>query len=143
MSVRIVTLKLPEHLYERLETQAQTATSSVDEIVVQALARSLPPLVEKDLPSALQAELEAMEHLSDEALWRIAESMMNRDKVALYDVLLERHQSGNLTSEGQEWLTRLREEAEALMLRKAHAYALLQSRGHQLPTLEELHARTP
>lgn len=142
MSVRTVTLKLPEHLYERLENQAQAATRSVDEIVVQALARSLPPTVEKDLPQALQAELEAMGHLSDEALWQIAESTMNRDKVALYDVLLERHQSGNLTSEGQEWLTQLREEAEALMLRKAHAYALLQSRGHQLPTLEELH-QTP
>lgn len=134
MSVRTVTLKLPEHLYEQLETQAQTATSSVDEIVVQALARSLPPLVEKDLPQALRAELEAMDHLSDEALWQIAESTMNRDKVALYDVLLERHQSGNLTPEGQEWLTHLREEAEALMLRKAHAYALFQSRGHKLPT---------
>ena len=142
MSVRTVTLKLPEHLYERLETQAQAATRSVDEIVVQALARSLPPLVEEDLPPALQAELEAMEHLSDEALWQIAESTMNRDKVALYDVLLERHQSGNLTPEGQECLTQLREEAEALMLRKAHAYALLQSRGHKLPTLEELH-QTP
>ena len=143
MTVRTVTLKLPEHLYERLETQARAVTRSVDEIVIQALARSLPPLVEKDLPQALQAELEAMNRLSDEALWQIAESTMNRDKVALYDVLLERHQAGSLTSEGQEWLTRLREEAEVLMLRKAHAYALLQSRGHKLPTLEELHARTP
>lgn len=143
MSVRTVTLKLPEHLYERLETKARAATSSVDEIVVQALARSLPPLVEKDLPQPLQAELEAMDHLSDEALWQIAESTMNRDKVALYDVLLERHQAGTLTPEGQEWLTRLREEAEVLMLRKAHAYALLQSRGHKLPTVEELHAWTP
>ena len=143
MSVRTVTFKLPEHLYEQLETQARAVTRSVDEIVVQVLARSLPPLVEKDLPQALQAELEAMDHLSDEALWQIAESTMNRDKIVLYDVLLDRHQAGTLTPEGQEWLTRLREEAEALMLRKAHAYALLQSRGHRLPTLEELHTRTP
>jgi hypothetical protein len=143
MSVRTVTLKLPEHLYDQLETQARAATRSVDEIVVQSLARSLPPPMEKDLPLSLQTELEAMGHLSDEALWRIAESAMNRDKVALYDVLLERHQASTLTPEGQEWLTRLREEAEALMLRKAHAYALLQSRGHKLPTLEELHDQTP
>ena len=64
-------------------------------------------------------------------------------KLGSPDVLLERHLAGTLTPEGQEWLTRLREEAEALMLRKAHAYALLQSRGHQLPPLEERHARTP
>jgi len=143
MSVRAVTLNLPEQLYERLETQARTATRSVDEVVVQTLARGLPPVVEKDLPPALQAELEAMEHLSSEALWRIAESTMNRDKVALYDMLLERHQAGDLTPEGREWLIRLRKEAEALTLRKAHAYVLLQSRGYELPSLQELHPQTP
>ncbi len=36
----------------------------------------------------------------------------------------------------------LREESERLMLRKAHAYALLKSRGHQLPTLKELRTQT-
>jgi hypothetical protein len=137
-----VTVKLPKHLYERLETQSRSVASPVDEIVVQTLARTLPPIVEKDLSPALQMELTALEHLSDDALWQIARSTMNCDKVALYDVLLDRHQAGALTPEGQEWLTHLREEAEALMLRKAHAYALLQSRGHQLPSLQELDIQT-
>lgn len=137
-----VTVKLPQYLYERLETQSQSVASSVDEIVVQTLARTLPPIVEKDLPQDLQVELAALEHLSDEALWQIAQSTMNRDKVALYDVLLDRHQAGALTPEGRKWLTRLREEAEALTLRKAHAYALLQSRGYKLPSLEELDIQT-
>lgn len=66
-----------------------------------------------------------MGHLSDDSLWQIVGSAMNPDNVAFYDVLLERHQTGDLTVEGQEWLARLREEADALMLRKAHAYALL------------------
>jgi len=138
MSVHAITLTLPDRLYRRLNIQARMVTRSIGEIVVQTLERSLPPPVEDDLPIAIQAELEAMSNLSGEALWQIARSSMNRDKVALYDVLLERHQIGALTHEGQEWLTNLREEAEALMLRKAHAYALLQSRGHQLPSLEEL-----
>jgi hypothetical protein len=142
MSVRTVTLELPEYIYERLEMQAQATTRSVDQVVVQTLARSLPPPVEKDLSPELRAELGAMEDLSDEALWQITQGTMNRDKVALYDVLLERRQAGTLTPEGQEWLTRLREESEVLMLRKAHAYALLQSRGHELPALEELRAQT-
>lgn len=139
--MRTVTLNLPEELYEQLEAQAQAAARSVDEVVVQTLTCSLPP-VEDDLPLAIQAELKAMAQLSDETLWQIAQGSMNHDKIALYDVLLERHQAGTLTPEGRELLTRLREEAEALMLRKAHAYALLESRGHQLPTLEELHIKT-
>jgi len=142
MSVRTLTVTLPEHVYERLKAKAEAASRSLDELVVQTLARDLPPTVEEDLPPALKEELEAMAHLSDEALWQIAQSSMNPDKVALYDVLLERHRTGTLTPEGQEWLTRLREEAEALMLRKAHAYALLQSRGHTLPPLEELQPET-
>ncbi|MFN8460127.1 MAG: hypothetical protein U0401_36670 [Anaerolineae bacterium] len=139
--MRTVTVTLPEALYEQLEAQAQVAARSLDEVVVQTLARHLPPLVEDDLPLAIQTELKAMTHLADETLWQIAQGTMNHDKVAFYDLLLERHQNGTLTSEGRELLTRLREEAEALMLRKAHAYALLQSRGHQLPTLEELQAQ--
>lgn len=70
--------------------------------------------------------------LSDVSVLQIARSRMNEDKVALYDVLLDRNQDGTLTMEGRELLRGLREEADALMLRKAHAYALLKSRGHRL-----------
>ena len=139
--MRTVTLTLSEELYEQLEAQAQAEARSVNEMVVQTLTRSLPP-IEDDLPAATQVELKALAHLADETLWQIAQSSMNHDKVALYDVLLERHQAGSLTPEGRDLLTQLREEAETLMLRKAHAYALLQSRGHQLPSLEELHSQT-
>ena len=59
---------------------------------------------------------------------------MNEDKVALYDVLLERNQARALTLEGQEWLDTLHNEADALMLRKAQAYALLKSRGTRAHT---------
>ncbi|MBK9231654.1 MAG: hypothetical protein WAW03_15135 [Anaerolineae bacterium] len=141
MTYQTITLTVPENLYKRLETQARAAARSVEEVAARALIRSLPPPVEADLPPALRAELKAMSHLSDETLWQIADSTMNPDKVALHEVLLERNQSGALTPEGRQWLTRLREEADALMLRKAHAYVLLQSRGHKLPSLEELHSR--
>lgn len=82
-----------------------------------------------------------MAFLSDDGLWQIAGSVMNKDKIALYDLLLERRRAGALTLEGQAWLDTLREEADALMLRKAQAYALLKSRGHKLPTLDELRAQ--
>jgi hypothetical protein len=141
MTVQTITLSLPETLRKQLEAQARAKARSLEEVAVQVLVRSLPPPVEDDLPLALQAELKAMRHLSDESLWQIAESTMNADKVALYDVLLERLHANMLTPEGREWLARLREEADALMLRKAHAYALLKSRGHKLPALEELHSR--
>ena len=139
MTMRIVTL--PETIYLRLSAQARAADRSVDDLVVQNLLRTLPPSVEDDLPVYLQEELSAMTYLSDDGLWQLAQATMNPDKVALYDLLLERHHADNLTPEGREMLTRLREEAEAFMLRKAHAYGLLQSRGHRLPSLSELHSQ--
>jgi hypothetical protein len=83
-----------------------------------------------------------MEQLSDEALWTMAYSTANDDKIALY-VLIERQNTGTLTAEGRRLLTQLRNEADALMLRKAHAYALLQSRGYTLPSLDDLHTQIP
>jgi hypothetical protein len=59
----------------------------------------------------------------------------------LYDVLLERNQDGTLTSEGREMLHGLREEADALTLRKAHAYTVMSSRGHRMPDLMLLEQR--
>ena len=135
-----VTVTLPDYLYRQLQRQAQVINRSLSEVAATALEALVIP-VEDDLPPALQAELSAMVHLSDDALWQITRSVMNEDKVALYDVLLERNQAGALTLEGQGWLDTLRNEADALMLRKAQAYALLKSRGHKLPTLEELRAQ--
>lgn len=133
-----ITLTLPEGLYSQLEAQAQTETRSIHDLVVETLVRHTAPPIASDLPLELQAELNAMTALSDSALWTIAESTMNSDKVALYDLLLERQQDGALTIEGRDLLEQLREEADFLMVRKAHAYALLKSKGHKLPTLHEL-----
>lgn len=132
-----LTVNLPDHLYRQLQRQAQVVNRPLNEVAAKALESLMVP-VESDLPPGLQAELSAMAYLPDDALWQIAGSVMNNDKAALYDVLLGRRRLGMLTPEGQAWLDTLRDEGDALMLRKAQAYALLKSRGHKLPTLDEL-----
>jgi hypothetical protein len=132
------TIEVPEDLYLQLEQRARVAAQSVDVVAARTLAQSLPLVPEVDLPQAVQDELAAMTHLSDAALWSIARSTMNSDTLALYDVLRERKEAGQLTPEGQTWLTRITQDADALTLRKAHAYALLKSRGHQLPNPADL-----
>ena len=136
MSTRTLTITIPNTLYNHFEVQAQAIQRTVDDYVLETLFRQSPPSVEDDLPAKLQVELRAMEGLSDEALWAIAGSTMNEDKVALYDVLLERNQNGDLTVEGEELLASLREEADFLMVRKSQAFALLHSRGHKLPRIK-------
>lgn len=141
MLTRTRTVEIPEELYNHFETQARAKKRTVDDFVTDTLSLYAPPPVEDDLPLKLQLELKAMEALSNEALWAIGQSMMNADKVALYDILLERNQSGSLTAEGHALLASLREEADSLMVRKAHAYVLLQSRGQKIPSIKELRAQ--
>lgn len=138
MTIRSHSVVIPEALYQQIRQQAEGAKLSVDAFVQRTMARNLPPSVEDDLPVDVQTELRAMAQLSDTVLWQIAESRMNLDKVALYDLMLERLHAERLTSEGRALLAQLREEADLLQLRKAHAYALLKSRGHELPSLEVL-----
>ena len=143
MTVRTITVTVPEDVYAQLEAQARTTARSVDDLVTQTLAAQvLPPAPEADLPPSVQAELQAMAQLSDDALWAIAGSTANEDKRALYDLLIERQNAGSLTTEGRHLLAQLREEADALMVRKAQAFVLLHSRGYSLPTLDELRTQT-
>ena len=54
------------------------------------------------------------------------------------DDLIALKQAGTITPEQQEQLTALRGESEALMVRKAHAFVLLKSRGHTPPPIDQL-----
>jgi len=138
MTTRTITLTLPEDLYAQLEAQARRAAHPVDDVVAQTIARGLIVASDPDLTPTVQAELAAMEHLTDAVLRDVAGSAASADTTALSDLLTQRQQDGTLTPQGQQWLERVRTEADLLMLRKAHAYALLKQRGHRVPALKDL-----
>jgi hypothetical protein len=62
-------------LFLQLEAAARSSAQSLDTVVAQTLERTIPPHLAAILPSTLQAELDAMNHLSDEALCAIAYSI--------------------------------------------------------------------
>ncbi len=138
MSAHEITLTLPEELYALLTTRARASEQALDEVIAQALTQQFALTPEPHLPATIQAELRAMSNLSDDALWAIARSSANDDKLALYDLLTDRHLDGTLTLEGNHLLAELRDELDAVTLRKAQAFALLHSRGIALPSLDEL-----
>lgn len=138
MTVRTITITIPELLYLQLEAAARSSAQPMDVVVAQSLERSIPPYLEGLLPHALRVELDAMEQLSDDALRAIAYSVAPQERIVQMDELIVLKQDGAITLSQQERLTALRGEAEALMVRKAHAFVLLKSRGHTLPTLDQL-----
>jgi hypothetical protein len=105
--------------------------------LLRALQVGSPPTWET-ASAEFQADLAALDRLDDAALWRIARSRATRTPMDRYQTLLDKNANGSLSAEEREELTQLRTEFDRQMLRKVHAAALLQWRGHQIPPADKL-----
>ncbi|MCP4360067.1 MAG: hypothetical protein GY796_18840 [Chloroflexi bacterium] len=132
MATYTQTIHVSDRLYQRLNRQAQADRKTVDEFAEQMLERTLPPPV-GNIPERWRADLEQLQTMSDQMLWRIAEAEISEQREDLYDFLLHARLHRQLTASEQEQLDILRDETDQLMLRKSYAYLLLHNRGHQIP----------
>ena len=137
MNTQEVTLPLPEALYLRLKQTAQATRQSLTDVLLHTVQVGSPPSW-GDSPAAFQADLAALDRLDDEALWRTARSHRTETDTGRMEELLEKNANDQLTEAGRAELTHLRTEADGLMLRKAHAAALLRWRGHTLPPADKM-----
>lgn len=137
MSTRTITLRLPESLYIRLQQAADATHRSLDDVLLHAVQVGSPPRWD-DAPAEFQADLAALDRLEDQALWRIVRSRKTETEMERYQELLDKNASGTLGAEERDELVKLRIEYDRLMLRKAHAAALLRWRGYQVPPAEAL-----
>lgn len=129
MSGRTIAVTLPEAVYERARETAEVSSLSVQQVLAQSIALSLPEL-EDDLPPEIRSELAALSLRSDTELRSIANSRMDQDKQIRLEDLAELLEHRALTEAEQSELARLMDEAERVMIRKAEAYRLLARRGH-------------
>ena len=140
MTSETVAVHLPQSLYRRLERLAELTHRPLENLVVQTLSSTIPPLPE-DLPDTVRDALVALEPLRDDELWHVTRSAIAEEQYAQFVLLREKERIGNITEAERDILTRLRQEA-GLILRKAYAAVLLKWRGHRLPPLDELEARS-
>ena len=131
-----VTVQVPSSVYRLAQKTSQAVSRPVEQILADVISAASP--VTEDLSSELQAELDVLAQLSDEDLWKAARQTFPAAQRRQYDQLLEKNSAGKLTAGERTRLQDLRLESESLMLRKAHAYALLKWRGHILPALDKI-----
>jgi hypothetical protein len=123
-TIKAVRLKLPSHLYQRVEQAAQAAKCNVNEMIVATLTTQMPPL-SKDLPPALATELSKWTMLDDEALRAIANAFLPPKEQRRFTTLLRKSQAGKLSAKEQiEWKT-LQQEYLRISQNKAKAQYLL------------------
>jgi len=129
MSGQTISITLPDGLYERVKETAVAAALSVEEVLTQSVALSLPTL-EDDLPPETRSNLAALSLLSDPEVWHIAENMADDDLQQQLETLAERQKHRPLTKAEESRLTKLITRAQLFMLRKAEAFRLLARRGY-------------
>jgi hypothetical protein len=136
MSQALVSLHLPQDVYERVRRAAKGMKQPVEKALVN-IVRAATPSLEK-VPPEYRPELEAMEDLGDEELWKMAESCLEPAEQRRLARLLDKNQRGNLTDRERQALIALRGAADRLMLRRSYALLLLKYRGHRIPNLGDV-----
>ena len=136
MSRQAITVELPEEVYRHVKRAAEGMKRPVERVLASIVKGATPSL--QKVPPQYRSELESLETLGDEELWKIAESRLSAEHQRRFGRLLGKTQSGGLTEREQQTLTRLRNEADRLTLRKSYAYLLLKYRGHRIPSLAEV-----
>jgi hypothetical protein len=133
MSQAVLTLELPEEIYQRLRRAAKGMKQPVETALVNIVKAATPSL--EKVPVEYHAELEAMEDLTDKELWKVTETTLSSAQQRQLANLLDKNQRDKLNEREQGLLCELRKAADRLLLRRSYAYLLLKYRGNRIPTL--------
>ncbi len=136
MTLQTITIKMPDNVYQRALRTAQALQRPTEEILVDTLNATLPPL--DDVPPGMAGELAAMALLSNEVLENMARATMPPERQRQLDDLLDEQGRGEFDEPGQRQLAELMAEYGRTMLRRAHAVTLLAGRGRPVPPLEPI-----
>jgi hypothetical protein len=131
MSSYPVTLTVPDHVYDQARKIAEATDQPIEKVLIQHLEEAFSEPLPK-LPPDEQAELDALAHLSDDALWTIAREQMSEERQARLQALMDKNSQGDLSEAEREELEGLVEQGQRLALRKAQASAALTARGQKV-----------
>lgn len=123
-----ILLTLPDEISARARRIAETTSKPVEQVLIEHLQSLAVPQIE--LPSDEQAELDALAHLSDDALRTIAREQLPDEVQARARDLMKRNSGGALSSAEAAELESLVQRADRLMLRKAESASILTQRGY-------------
>jgi plasmid stability protein len=133
MSIRTLTLSLPDALYSQLKQRAEHAYRTTEEEAVDVLASAIP--VAERRPADLAETVAALFLLDDEALWRAARNRLGAEVSAQIEELHLKRQREGLSEVEDQGLSSLMRQYERVLLVRAHAAALLKQRGQDMSEL--------
>ena len=127
MEAMQVQVRVPPHLYQRLEQTARLTKCAMQEVIVSALEAALPPLPQT-LPQEDAADLARWALLDDETLRVIAEAMLPPPQQRRFTTLLRKEAAGRLSAREREEWQALQHTYLRVSRNKAKAQFLLEQR---------------
>lgn len=126
----VISLELPPAAYEQLRLAATRQNRPVAEVVKDIVLREIPEM--PTLPADIEAELESFSVLSDDVLWLIARSSLQRQQQTDLAKLNDLAQRRQLTPAEQTQQKDLADSYDRLLIRRAQAALALKHRGYDL-----------
>jgi hypothetical protein len=127
MTYTTITVELPNIAVDQLQGLAQQQRRSVRDILKDLIMRALP-----DLPEDVKDELKSFQHLSDDVLWLLARSTLSEEELHDLAKLNDEAQRQPLTGSQAQRQHALLDKYNHVMVRRAEAARLLQTRGYDL-----------
>lgn len=93
MSRQAITVELPEEVYRHVKRAGEGMKRPVERVLA-GIVKGATPSLEK-VPAQYRSDLESMETLGDEELWKIGESRAPMEHQRRLERLLEHSQAAN------------------------------------------------
>ena len=122
-------LNVPEDVVAAAQEIAEATEQPLESVLLDRLKTALPLPV---LPPDEEAELAALQQLSDDALWAMAHERLPEPIQIQIQQLMDKNSLGTITSDEYDILSTLVDRSQRLMLRKSEAAAILTRRGHKI-----------
>lgn len=131
MTDRIITLSIPETLYERIQEEAVGTKQPIESLMIDRLA-----VLFNRVDEALDVNkaLDALEAFKDYELWAIVSRRLSVTDAERLHELNSDEKRGVLTTEEQVELDHLLAQVNRDMLLRSKALLLLKERGHDIST---------
>ena len=111
-----ITLEMPDSVFQPIERAARATKQPVETLLLNTLQASLPSL--DGLPSEVRQNLESLETLDDDALWRVMLETVPPDQQQRLSELLDANQSGTIAEAERSELLSLQHQADWLPSRR-------------------------
>jgi hypothetical protein len=136
MAAHVVTITVPETVYEQIRQAAERSHRPVEDVLAEAVAAAAPVM---DAPTgSLRSALAHLAYLNDAALWQAARTTMPVEQRERLAILHDKQQREPLTAEERGEEQALLALYRETLLVRGQAAILLRQRGYDLSDPEQL-----